>query len=147
MEANGDIYLDKYGGWYSVRQEAYFDEGETRLAKTACGANRLARRSNGWRRRAIISGCLPTAKSCWNCTRTIRISSAPARRNEVASFVKSRPADLSISRTTFDWGVPVPGNDKHVMYVWVDALTNYITASRLSRRDSPKNGTSGQPSI
>ena len=55
---------------------------------------------------------------------------APAeRRNEVASFVKSGLRDLSISRTTFDWGVPVPGNDKHVMYVWVDALTNYITAA------------------
>jgi methionyl-tRNA synthetase len=55
---------------------------------------------------------------------------APAeRRNEVASFVKSGLKDLSISRTTFDWGVPVPGNDKHVMYVWVDALTNYITAA------------------
>jgi methionyl-tRNA synthetase len=51
------------------------------------------------------------------------------RRNEVISFVKSGPADLSISRSTFDWGVPVPGDDKHVMYVWVDALTNYITAA------------------
>ncbi|TIU16654.1 MAG: methionine--tRNA ligase, partial [Mesorhizobium sp.] len=49
------------------------------------------------------------------------------RRNEVMSFVKSGLKDLSISRTTFDWGVPVPGDEKHVMYVWVDALTNYIT--------------------
>jgi methionyl-tRNA synthetase len=63
MEANGDIYLDNYGGWYSVRQEAYFDEAKPPLAKTACGANRSALRSNGWKRRAIISGCRPTAKS------------------------------------------------------------------------------------
>src|SRR3546814_1294630 len=51
-----------------------------------------------------------------------------SRRNEVVSFVKSGLRDLSISRTTFDWGVPVPGDEKHVMYVWLDALTNYITA-------------------
>jgi leucyl-tRNA synthetase len=74
MEANGDIYLGKYGGWYSVRQEAYFDEAKPPSAKTACGANRWARRSNGWKRRAIISGCRPMATSCWSSTRKIRIS-------------------------------------------------------------------------
>jgi methionyl-tRNA synthetase len=63
MEANGDIYLDNYGGWYSVRQEAYFDEAKPPSARTACGANRSARRSNGWKRRAIISGCRPMATS------------------------------------------------------------------------------------
>ena len=60
------------------------------------------------------------------------------RRNEVISFVKSGLRDLSISRTTFDWGIPVPGNDKHVMYVWVDALTNYITALGYPNIDAEK---------
>ena len=67
------------------------------------------------------------------------------RRNEVVSFVKPGLRDLSMSRTTFDWGIPVPGDDKHVMYVWVDALTNYITARRLSRRRRPRNGITGRP--
>ena len=71
--------------------------------------------------------------------RPTRISSRPTeRRNEVASFVRSGLRDLSISRTTFDWGVPVPGNDKHVMYVWVDALTNYLTAAGFPDEQSEK---------
>ena len=66
------------------------------------------------------------------------------RRNEVVSFVKSGLKDLSISRTTFNWGVPVPGDDKHVMYVWVDALTNYITAAGYPGRRRPSNGATGR---
>jgi len=130
MAANGDIYLDRYSGWYSVRQEAYFDEKETAVGE------------DGVRREPLGS---PVE---WNEEETyfFRLSAyqdkllalyeqrpdfvAPAeRRNEVMSFVKSGLKDLSISRTTFNWGVPVPGDEKHVMYVWVDALTNYITAA------------------
>ena len=130
MAANGDIYLDRYSGWYSVRQEAYFDEKETTVG------------DDGVRREPLGS---PVE---WNEEETyfFRLSAyqdkllalyesnpefvGPSeRRNEVISFVKSGLRDLSISRTTFKWGVPVPGNDKHVMYVWVDALTNYITAA------------------
>jgi methionyl-tRNA synthetase len=130
IAANGDIYLDRYSGWYSVRQEAYFDEKETTVG------------DDGVRREPLGS---PVE---WNEEETyfFRLSAyqdrllalyeerpdfvAPAeRRNEVMSFVKSGLKDLSISRTTFKWGVPVPGDDKHVMYVWVDALTNYITAA------------------
>jgi methionyl-tRNA synthetase len=130
MAANGDIYLDRYSGWYSVRQEAYFDEKETTVG------------DDGVRREPLGS---PVE---WNEEETyfFRLSvyqhrllalyeSNPEfvgpseRRNEVISFVKSGLKDLSISRTTFNWGVPVPGNEKHVMYVWVDALTNYITAA------------------
>ncbi|WEX07186.1 methionine--tRNA ligase [Chelativorans sp. AA-79] len=130
MAANGDIYLDRYGGWYSVRQEAYFDEKETTVGE------------DGVRREPLGS---PVE---WNEEESyfFRLSAyqdkllayyeenpdfiAPAeRRNEVISFVKSGLRDLSISRTTFNWGVPVPGDEKHVMYVWVDALTNYITAA------------------
>ncbi|KAB2659153.1 methionine--tRNA ligase [Brucella tritici] len=130
MEDNGDIYLDSYAGWYSVRQEAYFDESETTVGE------------DGVRREPLGS---PVE---WNEEESyfFRLSAyqeklldfyernpgfiMPAeRRNEIVSFVKSGLRDLSISRTTFDWGVKVPGNEKHVMYVWVDALTNYITAA------------------
>jgi len=130
MAANGDIYLDRYAGWYSVRQEAYFEESETTLG------------DDGVRREPLGS---PVE---WNEEESyfFRLSAyqdrllafydanpdfiAPEeRRNEVISFVKSGLRDLSISRTTFDWGVPVPGDEKHVMYVWVDALTNYLTAA------------------
>ena len=130
MEANGDIYLGNYGGWYSVRQEAYFDEGETTVG------------DDGVRREPLGSPVEWTEEK----TYFFRLSAyqdrllalyennpefvGPSeRRNEVISFVKSGLKDLSISRTTFNWGVPVPGDDKHVMYVWVDALTNYITAA------------------
>ena len=97
-------------------------------AMTRCDADRRAPRSSGWRRRAISSNFPPTRTSSWRSIKTSRISSAPtSRKNEVISFVKSGLRDLSISRTTFDWGVKVPGDPEHVMYVWVDALTNYIT--------------------
>ena len=97
-------------------------------ARTMCGAARRARRSNGSRRRAISSNCPPIRTGCWRSTTTSRISSDRIRAsNEVISFVKGGLRDLSISRTTFDWGVKVPGDPEHVMYVWVDALTNYIT--------------------
>ena len=131
MAANGDIYLARYGGWYSVRQEAYFDEKETtrRRGRRAPRAARLAGRMERGRE-LLLPACRPIRTSCWRFMKTIPNSSARAeRRNEVASFVKSGLKDLSISRTTFNWGVPVPGDDKHVMYVWVDALTNYITAA------------------
>jgi len=130
MAANGDIYLGSYGGWYSVRQEAYFDEKETTVG------------DDGVRREPLGSPVEWTEEQSY----FFRLSNyqdkllayyeshpdfiGPAeRRNEVVSFVKSGLKDLSISRSTFDWGVPVPGDDKHVMYVWVDALTNYITAA------------------
>lgn len=139
MVANGDIYLDRYAGWYSVRQEAYFDEKETTVG------------DDGVRREPLGS---PVE---WNEEETyfFRLSKyqdrllalyesspdfvGPAeRRNEVVSFVKSGLRDLSISRTTFDWGVPVPGDDRHVMYVWVDALANYITAAGYPDTQSGK---------
>jgi methionyl-tRNA synthetase len=138
MAANGDIYLGGYSGWYSVRQEAYFDESETTLGE------------DGVRREPLGS---PVE---WNEEQTyfFRLSAyqdrllnlyegnpdfiGPAeRRNEIISFVKSGLRDLSISRSTFNWGVPVPGDDKHVMYVWVDALTNYITGAGYPDEKDP----------
>jgi methionyl-tRNA synthetase len=129
MEANGDIYLDKYAGWYSVRDEAYYDESETRLdaAGQRLGPNGtpvewVEEESYFFRLSAYQDKLLALYASDPNYV-------LPRERfNEVISFVKRGLQDLSISRTTFDWGVKVPGNSKHVMYVWVDALTNYITA-------------------
>ncbi|MBV6651584.1 MAG: methionine--tRNA ligase, partial [Hoeflea sp.] len=130
MEANGDIYLDNYGGWYSVRQEAYFDEAETTVGEDGVRREPLGspvewveEESYYFRLSAYGDKLLALYEN------NPEFVAPTERRNEVASFVKSGLRDLSISRTTFDWGVPVPGNDKHVMYVWVDALTNYITAA------------------
>ena len=136
MKANGDIYLSKYSGWYSVRDEAYFDEERT--------DRRARRRQARAERRAGRMGrggelFLPAFRLCGAAARAItRRSPISSRRKNIAT--RSSPSskrglhDLSISRTTFDWGVPVPGDPRHVMYVWVDALTNYITGDRLSRR-------------
>ena len=129
MNAAGDIYLDSYSGWYSVRDERFFTDDE--LEMLADGS-----------RIAIETGTPVT----WTEEQTyfFRLSAyaerllahyeahpefigPDVRRNEVVSFVSSGLRDLSISRTTFDWGVPVPDHPDHVMYVWVDALTNYLT--------------------
>lgn len=130
MEANGDIYLDSYAGWYSVRQEAYFEESETTVGDDGIRREPLGspvewneEESYFFRLSAYQDKLLALYESDPGFV-------MPAeRRNEVVSFVKSGLRDLSISRTTFDWGVKVPGNEKHVMYVWVDALTNYLTAA------------------
>jgi methionyl-tRNA synthetase len=128
MEANGDIYLDKYSGWYSVRDEAYYDEGETRL--DAAG-QRLG--PNGTPVEWVEEESYFFRLSAYQ-DKLLKLYERPnyvlprERLNEVISFVKAGLQDLSISRTTFDWGVKVPSNPRHVMYVWVDALTNYITA-------------------
>ncbi|AZO43393.1 methionine--tRNA ligase [Mesorhizobium sp. M7D.F.Ca.US.005.01.1.1] len=130
MAANGDIYLDRYSGWYSVRQEAYFDEGETTVGDDGVRREPLGspvewneEESYFFRLSAYQDKLLALYESQPDFV------GPTERRNEVLSFVKSGLKDLSISRTTFKWGVPVPGDDKHVMYVWVDALTNYITAA------------------
>jgi methionyl-tRNA synthetase len=128
MEANGDIYLGKYSGWYSVRDEAYYDESETRL--DAAG-QRLG--PNGTPVEWVEEESYFFRLSAYQ-DKLLKLYERPnyvlprERLNEVLSFVKTGLQDLSISRTTFDWGVKVPSNPRHVMYVWVDALTNYITA-------------------
>ncbi len=129
MEANGDIYLDKYAGWYSVRDEAYYDESETRLDDNGqrigphgTPVEWVEEESYFFRLSAYQDKLLALYAGDPNYV-------LPRERlNEVMSFVKGGLQDLSISRTTFDWGVKVPANPRHVMYVWVDALTNYITA-------------------
>ncbi len=128
MEKNGDIYLDKYAGWYSVRDEAYYAEDETHLneqkvrvaSKTGTPVEWVEEESYFFRLSAYQDRLLELFA-------TPNFVLPKERLNEVASFVSGGLKDLSISRTTFDWGIHVPGNDKHIMYVWVDALTNYIT--------------------
>ena len=130
MEASGDIYLDTYGGWYSVRQEAYFDEGETVVGEDGVRREPLGspvewvQEENYYFRLSAYGDRLLELYEY-----NPEFVGPNERRNEVASFVNSGLRDFSISRTTFDWGIKVPGNDAHVMYVWVDALTNYITAA------------------
>ncbi len=139
MVANGDIYLDTYGGWYSVRQEAYFDEGETTL-----GEDGVRREPLGSPVEWVEEESYYFRLSSYGDKLLALYESNPdfvgpnERRNEVASFVKSGLRDLSVSRTTFDWGIKVPGDDGHVMYVWVDALTNYITAAGYPDTDNPR---------
>jgi methionyl-tRNA synthetase len=139
MLANGDIYLGKYGGWYSVRQEAYFDEGETTV-----GEDGVRREPLGSPVEWVEEESYYFRLSAYQDRLLALYAANPdfvgpdERRNEVASFVKGGLKDLSISRTTFDWGVPVPDDDRHVMYVWVDALTNYITAAGFPDETSPR---------
>jgi methionyl-tRNA synthetase len=139
MEAAGDIYLSKYSGWYSVRDEAYFDEDDITTTPRAGAFAPPARRWNGWRRRAISSASRPIRTGCSKLYEDQpRLHRPDTRRNEVLSFVRRGLKDLSISRNTFDWGMPVPGADGHVMYVWVDALTNYITAAGYPDESAPR---------
>ncbi len=137
MAAAGDIYLDKYSGWYSVRDEAYYDEKETRLDDKG---QRLGPQGTPVEWVEEESYFFRLSKYA---DKLLKLYSEhpdfvlpKERLNEVASFVRGGLQDLSISRTTFDWGVPVPGAPKHVMYVWVDALTNYITAVGYPDTDS-----------
>jgi methionyl-tRNA synthetase len=139
MEKNGDIYLDKYAGWYSVRDEAYYAEDETQLnehgkriaTKTGTPVEWVEEESYFFKLSAYADKLLKLYEQP-------NYVLPKERLNEVASFVRGGLQDLSISRTTFDWGVKVPGNDRHIMYVWVDALTNYITAAGYPDVDSEK---------
>ncbi len=129
MEEAGDIYLDKYAGWYSVRDEAYYGDDELitdasgkKMAPTGAPVEWVEEESYFFRLSKWQDRLLDFYE------RNPDFIQPVSRRNEVISFVKGGLRDLSVSRTTFDWGVKVPGNEKHVMYVWVDALTNYISA-------------------
>lgn len=126
MEAAGDLYLDRYEGWYSVRDEAYYDEseltgeGDARLSPQGTPVEWTVEESWFFRLSKYQDKLLDLLKSPGFCE-------PESRRNEMIAFVSGGLNDLSVSRTSFDWGVKVPGSDGHVMYVWVDALTNYIT--------------------
>jgi methionyl-tRNA synthetase len=130
MGEAGDLYKDSYSGWYSVRDEAYYQEGETELR--ADGVRYGPQGSPvEWVEEASYFFKLSAFqdKLLKHYEENPDFIGPAERRNEVISFVKSGLKDLSMSRTTFDWGIPVPNDPGHVMYVWVDALTNYITAT------------------
>jgi len=128
MLVNDDIYLDSYAGWYSVRDEAYYAEDET-----VVGEDQVRRGPQGTPVEWVEEKSYFFRLSAYEDKLLALYENQPdfigpdSRKNEVISFVKSGLKDLSISRTTFDWGVKVPDDEGHVMYVWVDALTNYIT--------------------
>jgi len=124
-----EIYLGKYSGWYAVRDEAYYGEGEL-----TDGPNGKKIAPSGAECEWVEEESYFFRLSNWGDKLLKYYDEHPDfilphyRRNEVTSFVKQGMHDLSVSRSAISWGVPVPGNAKHVMYVWLDALTNYITA-------------------
>jgi methionyl-tRNA synthetase len=139
MQAAGDIYLSKYSGWYSVRDEAYYDEGEVttgsdggRLAPTGSPVEWVEEESYFFRLSAYADRLLRHYEKYPD------FITPEKYKNEIVAFVKRGLSDLSISRTTFAWGVPVPNDPNHVMYVWVDALTNYITATGYPDPNAPR---------
>ena len=130
LEEAGDIYLDRYEGWYSVRDEAYYDEEDlvvaedgTKLAPTGTEVAWTVEESWFFRLSRFQEPLLKLYAEQPNFVQPTN------RLNEMRAFVERGLKDLSISRTSFDWGVPVPGSDNHVVYVWLDALTNYLTPS------------------
>jgi len=128
MEANGDIYRGRYEGWYSIRDEAFYDEKEL-----IAGEDGEKLSPQGTPVEWTVEESWFFRLSAWQERLLAHYEAHPefirpeSRRNEVLSFVRGGLSDLSISRASFDWGVKVPGDEAHVMYVWVDALTNYLT--------------------
>jgi methionyl-tRNA synthetase len=129
LEDAGAIYLNKYAGWYAVRDEAYYGEDELnegtdgkKYAPSGAECTWVEEESYFFK----LSEWGDKLLDLYN--KNSDFIQPAARRNEVMRFVEGGLRDLSISRTRIKWGVPVPGNDKHVMYVWIDALTNYLTA-------------------
>src|SRR5687768_8797695 len=128
MEAAGDLYLDRYEGWYSVRDEAFYDEeelidgeGGEKLSPQGTPVEWTKEETWFFRLSDYQDRLLQLYRDNPDFIRP------ESRRNEVVRFVEGGLKDLSVSRTSFDWGVPVPGSPDHVMYVWVDALTTYMT--------------------
>jgi methionyl-tRNA synthetase len=128
MEAAGDLYLDRYEGWYSVRDEAFYDEtelvaneGGEKLSPQGTPVEWTVEETWFFRLSKYQDRLLALYRDNPDFIRP------ESRRNEVVRFVEGGLKDLSVSRTSFDWGVPVPGSPGHVMYVWVDALTTYMT--------------------
>ncbi len=129
LEKNDDIYLSNYSGWYSVSDEAFYNEDEIeeiegkKIAKSSKSTVEWIEEESYFFR--LSKWQKPLLEFYKNNPNFILPES---RKNEVISFVKSGLKDLSVSRKTFTWGIPVPNNDKHIIYVWLDALTNYLSA-------------------
>ncbi len=138
MLGNGDIYLGNYSGWYSVRDEAFYTDEETTVLEDGTRISTDTRTPVEWTEESNYFFRLSQYQDELLALYDEHPEFiAPAtRRNEIISYVKAGLKDLSISRTTFDWGVPVPEHPDHVMYVWVDALTNYLTGVGFPATDS-----------
>ena len=136
IEAAGDLYLDRYEGWYSVRDEAFYDESELieveggeKLSPQGTPVDWTVEETWFFRLSKYQDRLLALYRDNPDFIRP------DSRRNEVIRFVEGGLKDLSVSRTSFDWGVPVPGSPGHVMYVWVDALTTYMTGVGYPERE------------
>ncbi|MDX1975143.1 MAG: methionine--tRNA ligase [Rickettsiales bacterium] len=128
MQEAGHIYLGSYSGWYAVRDEAYYAESELvdspggKRAPSGAEVEWVEEPSYFFRLSGFTDKLLAYYEAHPN------FIAPDSRRNEIISFVKGGLKDLSISRTTFSWGIPVPDDEKHIMYVWLDALANYLSA-------------------
>jgi methionyl-tRNA synthetase len=138
IEERGDIYAGSYAGWYSVRDEAFYVESELsegpggeKLAPTGAPVEWVEEPSYFFRLSAWQEPLLEFYEQ------NPDFILPESRRNEVISFVKGGLKDLSISRTSFSWGIPAPGHEGHIMYVWLDALTNYITHVGYPDEEAP----------
>ena len=126
---SGDIYLSKYKGWYSVSDEAYYNDDEI-IEKEGKKVSSFSGSQVEW----VEEDSFFFRLSKWQdklldfYSKNEKFILPDSRRNEVINFVKSGLKDLSVSRTSFTWGIKVPNNNKHVIYVWLDALTNYLSA-------------------
>ncbi|WP_439545335.1 methionine--tRNA ligase [Sandarakinorhabdus sp.] len=134
MAANDDLYLGRYEGWYSVRDEAYYDQSELVEATDASGA-KLHLSPQGTPVEWTVEESWFFKLSAYQDRLLTLYDTQPefiqpsSRFNEMRSFVAGGLSDLSVSRTSFSWGIPVPGDERHVMYVWLDALANYLTGA------------------
>ena len=126
---SGDIYLSKYAGWYSVSDEAYYTEDEI-MTNNGLKISKSSGSSVDWFEEESYFFRLSSwqNKLLEHYEKNPSFISPKSRNNEIVQFVKSGLKDLSVSRTSFKWGISVPNNKKHIVYVWLDALTNYISA-------------------
>ncbi len=136
---SGDIYLDKYSGWYSVSDEAYYDKDEIE-DKNGKKISKISGSLVEWveEESYFFKLSLFQKKLLDHYKKNKDFILPQSRRNEVVSFVEKGLKDLSISRTSFSWGIPVPKNNKHVIYVWLDALTNYLSALNFPNTEDEK---------
>jgi methionyl-tRNA synthetase len=136
LEANDAIYLGSYEGWYSIRDEAFYAENELVQGRAPTGAEVTWVKEESYFFR--LSKFTQTLLDLYE--NNPDFIAPVGRKKEVLAFVKQEGGlrDLSISRTTFSWGIPVPSDPKHVVYVWLDALTNYLTALGYPNQDAEK---------